>query len=377
AQTTSSLWYRWSRVVQRHPWPALVAALVVLGVLAAPALSLRLGFGDAGNNSTSDTTRRAYDLLSTGFGPGFNGPLLVAAETPGGQQDMAALARLSDTLKQTPGVAFVSPVIPNAQGDAAIIQVVPTTAPQDKATADLVSHLRHDVVPAATQGSTAIVRVGCGTAASQDFASYTRSHLPLVVGVVLLLSFTLLTLVFRSLIVPLKAVVMNLLSIGGAYGVLVAVFQWGWFKDLIGVAKAGPIDAWVQIMLFAIIFGLSMDYEVFLLSRVREEYDRNGGNNALAVADGLAATARVITAAAAIMVSVFLSFALGDQRGIKLFGLGLATAIFLDATIVRLVLVPATMELLGEANWWMPRWLARLLPVVHVDATEEGEPQRL
>ena len=374
--TASSVWYRWSRLVQRRPWPALVVALVVLGILAAPALSLRLGFGDAGNNATSDTPRRSYDLLSAGFGPGFNGPLLIAAETPGGQQDMATLQRLSDTLKQTPGVAFVSPVTPNAQGDAAIIQVIPTTAPQDKATSDLVSRLRDHVVPEATQGSTAIVRVGGGTAASQDFASYTRSHLPLVMGVVLLLSFALLTLVFRSLIVPLKAVVMNLLSIGGAYGVLVAVFQWGWAKDVIGLAKAGPIDPWVPIMLFAIIFGLSMDYEVFLLSRVREEYDRNGGDNALAVADGLAATARVITAAAAIMVSVFLSFALGDQRGIKLFGVGLATAIFLDATVVRMILVPATMELLGDANWWMPRWLSRVLPVVHVDAEEEAPPSR-
>ncbi len=376
-QTSASVWHRWSRVVQRHPWQALIGAVVLLGVLAAPALSLRLGFGDSGNNPTSDTTRRAYDLLSTGFGPGFNGPLLVAAETPGGQHDMAALNRLSDTLKQTPGVAFVSPVIPNAAGDAAIIQVVPTTAPQDKATSDLVSHLRDDVVPNATQGTTAIVRVGGGTASSQDFASYTRSHLPLVMGVVLLLSFALLTVVFRSVIVPLKAVVMNLLSIGAAYGVLVAVFQWGWAKDVIGLAKAGPIDAWVPIMLFAIIFGLSMDYEVFLLSRVREEYDRNGGDNALAVADGLAKTARVITAAAAIMVSVFLSFALGDQRGIKLFGLGLATAIFLDATVVRLVLVPATMELLGEANWWMPQWLGRLLPVVHVDAGAEEPSERV
>lgn len=369
-----SFWYRWSRVVQRHPWPALLVALVVLGVLAAPALSLRLGFGDAGNNPKSDTTRRAYDLISEGFGPGFNGPLLVAAETPGGQQDVAALARLSDTIRQTPGVAFASPAIPNTDGDAAIIQVIPTTAPQDKATSDLVSRLRHEVIPPAMQGSTAIVRVGGGTAASQDFASYTRSHLPLVMGVVLLTSFALLTLVFRSLIVPLKAVIMNLLSIGAAYGVLVAVFQWGWFKSVIGVAKAGPIDAWVPIMLFAIIFGLSMDYEVFLLSRVREEYDRNGNNNALAVADGLAATARVITAAAAIMVSVFVSFALGDQRGIKLFGLGLATAIFLDATMVRMVLVPATMELLGEANWWLPRWLGRVLPVVHVDAHTEPRP---
>ena len=371
ARTAGSFWFRWSRVIQRHPWPALVAGLAVLVALAVPVFSMRLGFADAGNGPASDTTRKAYDLLSQGFGPGFNGPLLIAAETPGGASDMAALRRLSDRLNQTPGVAFASPPIPNQQGDSAIIQVFPTTAPQDKSTNDLVTRLRRQVVPEGIQGSTAIVRVGGQTAASMDFSSYTRDHLPLVMGVVLLLSFTLLTLVFRSLVVPLKAVVMNLLSIGAAYGILVMVFQWGWLKGPIGVSKNGPIDAWVPMMLFAIVFGLSMDYEVFLLSRVREEYDRNGQDNALAVADGLAATARVITAAAAIMVCVFMSFALGSDRSIKVFGLGLASAIFLDATLVRMVLVPATMELLGDLNWWLPRWLGRVLPVVHVDA---GEP---
>ena len=373
-RTAGSFWFRWSRVVQRHPLPALVAGLAVLVVLALPVFSMRLGFADAGNNPVSDTTRKAYDMLSAGFGPGFNGPLLVAAETPGGAADMSALQRLSGQLNRTPGVAFASPPIPNQQGDAAIIQIFPTTAPQDKATSDLVTRLRHDVVPPAVQGSTVVARVGGQTAGSMDFSSYTRSHLPLVMGVVLLLSFLLLTLVFRSVVVPLKAVIMNLLSIGAAYGILVAVFQWGWLHDVVGVSKSGPIDAWVPMMLFAIVFGLSMDYEVFLLSRVREEYDRNGHDNGLAVADGLAATARVITAAAAIMVCVFLSFALGSDRSIKLFGLGLATAIFLDATLVRMVLVPATMELLGDVNWWMPRWLGRVLPVVHVDATEPARP---
>ena len=373
ARTAGSFWFRWSRVVQRYPWPALLAGLTVLVALAIPVFSMRLGFADAGNGPRSDTTRRAYDLLSQGFGPGFNGPLLIAAETPGGPSDVAAMRRLSDQLNQTPGVAFASPPIPNQQGDAAIIQVFPATAPQDKATNDLVKRLRRQVVPEGIQGSTVIARVGGQTAGAMDFASYTRDHLPLVMGVVLLLSFSLLTLVFRSLVVPLKAVMMNLLSIGAAYGILVMVFQWGWFAGPIGVTKEGPIDAWVPMMLFAIIFGLSMDYEVFLLSRVREEYDRNGQDNALAVADGLAATARVITAAAAIMVCVFVSFGLGSDRSIKLFGLGLASAIFLDATLVRMVLVPAMMELLGDANWWLPRWLGRVLPVVHVDA---GEPSR-
>jgi RND superfamily putative drug exporter len=373
-RTAGSFWFRWSRVVQRHPVPALLAGLSVLLVLAIPVFSMRLGFADAGSRPTSDTTRRAYDLLSQGFGPGFNGPLLIAAETPGGASDMAALRRLSDQLNQTPGVAFASPPIPNQQGDAAILQVFPATSPQDKATNDLVTRIRQHVVPDATRGSTAIARVGGQTAGAMDFSSYTGDHLPLVMGVVLLLSFSLLTLVFRSLIVPLKAVVMNLLSIGSAYGILVAVFQWGWLKNVIGVSKEGPIDAWVPMMLFAIVFGLSMDYEVFLLSRVREEYDRNGHDNGLAVADGLAATARVITAAAAIMVCVFISFALGSDRSIKLFGLGLASAIFLDATLVRMVLVPATMELLGDINWWLPRWLGRVLPVVHVDAAEPPVP---
>jgi RND superfamily putative drug exporter len=373
-QTANSFWFRWSRVIQRHPVPALLAGLVILVALALPVFSMRLGFADAGNGPASDTTRKAYDLLSQGFGPGFNGPLLIAAETPGGESDVAALRRLSDQLNKTPGVAFATQPLQNQPGDAAIIQVFPTTAPQDKATSDLVNHLRGQTVPEAIKGSTAVVRVGGQTAASMDFSSYTGDHLPLVMGVVLLLSFALLTLVFRSLVVPLKAVIMNLLSIGASYGILVMVFQWGWLKGLIGVPKEGPIDAWVPMMLFAIIFGLSMDYEVFLLSRVREEYDRNGHDNALAVADGLAATARVITAAAAIMVCVFMSFVLGSERAIKLFGLGLASAIFLDATLVRMVLVPATMELLGDANWWLPRWLGRVLPVIHVDAEE---PSRL
>ncbi|HEX5480004.1 MAG TPA: MMPL family transporter [Dehalococcoidia bacterium] len=369
-RSAGSFWFRWSRVIQRHPWPALVAGLAVLVMLALPVFSMRLGFADAGSRPTSDTTRKAYDLLSAGFGPGFNGPLLIAAETPGGASDQTAMQGLSDKLNQTAGVAFASAPITNQQGDAAIIQVYPATAPQDAATSDLVSHLRDDVVPSALDGSTVTARVGGQTAGAMDFSDFTARHLPLVMGVVLLLSFTLLTLVFRSVVVPLKAVLMNLLSIGAAYGILVAVFQWGWLAGVIGVSKSGPIDAWVPIMLFAIVFGLSMDYEVFLLSRVREEYDRNGRNNGLAVADGLAATARVITAAAAIMVCVFMSFALGSDRSIKLFGLGLASAIFLDATLVRMVLVPATMELLGDLNWWLPGWLGRVLPVIHVDATE-------
>jgi RND superfamily putative drug exporter len=358
--------YRWSRVVQRRPVPALIGALVIVVTLAVPVFSIRLGFSDAGSNPTSDTTRRAYDLLSEGFGPGFNGPLLVAARIPGGRTDGAVLQRLSSDLNRMPGVAYASPPLASRSGDAAVLFVVPTTAPQDQATSDLVHRLRDLVVPHAVAGSSAVVKVGGATAGVVDFASYTARRLPLLIGVVLALSFLLLMVVFRSVVVPLKAVVVNLLSIGAAYGLIVAVFQWGWGMSLIGVGKAGPVEAWAPMMIFAIVFGLSMDYEVFLLSRIREEYDRTG-DNASSVGSGLAATARVITAAAAIMVSVFGSFALGPDRAIKLFGLGLAAAVLIDATLVRLVLVPATMELLGWRNWWLPRWLDRVLPSVHVE----------
>jgi RND superfamily putative drug exporter len=364
-----SFWYRWSRTVQRRPWPAAIFGLVVLVVLALPVFSMRLGFSDTGNRPTSDTTRRAYDLLAEGFGPGFSGPLLLAVETPNGAPDLATLGQLSGTLNQTPGVQFATPPIPNQESTVAIMQVFPTTSPQDEATTALVKHLRDDVIPQATASTQLHVKVGGLTAASEDFASFTSTRLPIFMGAVLALSFLLLMWVFRSLLVPLKAVIMNLLSIGAAYGVIVAVFQYGWGKGLVGVGKEGPIEAWVPMMLFAVVFGLSMDYEVFLLSRIREEYDRTG-DNAVAVADGLASTARVITAAAAIMICVFSSFVLNNDYSLKLFGLALAVAVFVDATVVRLILVPATMELLGDRNWWLPHWLDRILPVVHVEATD-------
>jgi len=254
------------------------------------------------------------------------------------------------------------------------MQVYATTPPQDEETTELVHHLRNDVIPGAVAGSTAEVFLGGLTPGAIDFSDYTGSRMPIFFSAVLGLSFLLLLVVFRSVLVPLKAVLMNLLSIGAAWGILVAVFQWGWGADLIGVGKEGPIEAWAPMMLFAVVFGLSMDYEVFLLSRIKEEYDRTG-DNALAVADGLAATARVITAAAAIMIVVFSSFVLGSDRALKLMGLGLAVAIFVDATVVRMILVPATMELLGRWNWWMPAWLERIVPVVHVDAVPEGHTE--
>jgi len=367
-----TLAYRWSRQVQRHPWRFALGGLTVLLVLCVPVLSLRLGQSDAGNDPTSLTTRRAYDLLSKGFGSGFNGPLVLAAEIRG-PASRSALEQLRQRLVHTSDVASVTPVQINPAGNAAVITVYPRTAPQAAATTDLVQHLRHSVVPAATSGTGIVVKVGGSTALGVDQSAYLGHRLPWFIGAVLVLSFLLLLIVFRSLVVPLKAVVMNLLSIGAAYGIVVAVFQWGWLGSIVGTS-GGPIDSFLPMMLFAVLFGLSMDYEVFLLSRVREEYEHTR-NNATAVADGLAATARVITAAAAIMVSVFLAFVLGDQRVIKLFGLGLASAIFIDATLVRMLLVPATMELLGDTNWWLPRRLARILPGLDIERLDEFPPQ--
>jgi RND superfamily putative drug exporter len=370
-----SVWYRWSRLIQRRPWPAVAGAAVLLVVLALPVFGIRLGFGDAGNRPTSDTSRRAYDLIAEGFGPGANGPLVLVAEADGGGPvDLDAVGALSAAAADTPGVTAASPPIPSEDGDGAIVIVQPDTSPQSEETESLVHTLRDDVVPEAVGGTGTVVRVGGSTAAVVDFAEFTADRLPWFIGIVLVLSFLLLMVVFRSLLVPLKAVIMNLLSVGAAYGVLVAVFQWGWGKELFGIGKDGPIEAWVPMMLFAVIFGLSMDYEVFLLSRIREEYDRSH-DNASAVANGLAATARVITAAAAIMFCVFAGFVLGSDRSLKMFGLGLAVAVLLDATVVRLVLVPATMELLGDRNWWLPRWLDRVLPVVHVEPVEPAEPE--
>jgi RND superfamily putative drug exporter len=371
---SETFWWQWSRIVQRRPWVAGGISLAILIALMLPLFSMHQAFTDAGNDNTSTTTRRAYDLLAQGFGAGSNGPLVVAADLPAGA-DRAVVEDLRAKLSATPGVAFAQPPQFNPAGDAAVIIVTPTTAPQDLKTQQLVNHIRKQVVPAATAGTGVRALVGGETAASVDATQNFTRRLPLVIGAVVVLSFLLLMAVFRSIAVPLKAAIMNLLSVGAAYGVIVAVFQWGWLGSVVGIGKTGPIDPWVPLMLFTILFGLSMDYEVFLLSRVREQWLRTG-DNATAVADGLASTARVITAAAAIMVCVFGSFVLGDQRVLKLFGLGLATAVFIDATLVRMVLVPSTMELLGRANWWFPHWLDRRVPTlsVEVDATAEPAP---
>ena len=356
--------YRWSRFIQRRSWIAAILGFTILIVMSIPLFSLRLGFADASAGSPERSSRRAYDLLSEGFGPGFNGPLLLATEI-GSPDDLATLEDLGAALGETEGVAAVGPPQPNAAGDAAVMTVFPTTSPQDEATNELVKTIRSDVIPEVSPDHD--IFVGGLTASVEDFATANSERLPLLISVVLLLSFLLLVVVFRSIVVPIKAAVMNLLSISAAYGAIVAVFQWGWLKEQIGIETSGPIEAWVPMMLFTILFGLSMDYEIFLLSRIREEYVRTG-NNYEAVANGLAATARVITAAAAIMVTLFLVFMFAfDERAIKLFGMGLAVAIFVDATLVRMVLVPATMELLGEANWWLPKWLDRILPKFKVE----------
>jgi RND superfamily putative drug exporter len=344
----------------------LAAAVGVLLVLAAPTLGLRLAWNDEGNFPEGTPTRRAYDLLARGFGDGFNGPLVVTAA--GDAEDGGAdVDELRTALAAAPGVAAVSEPVPDDPDAprAHVMTLVPTSAPQDEATTDLVRALRTDVIPAAVAGSGLDVHVTGNAAANIDVTDYLADRMPAFFAAVLGVSLLALTMVFRSVLVPLKAVAMNVLSIAAAYGVVVAVFQWGWGAAALGV-DGGPVNPFIPLMLFAIVFGLSMDYEVFLLSRIREHYDRTG-DAVGSVADGLAATARVITAAAAIMVGVFGSFLLEEAREVKVFGLGLAVAVLIDATLVRMVVVPATMELLGHRNWWMPRWLDRLLPRIDVE----------
>ena len=362
-----SVAYRWSRIIQHRPWTAALAGGALLLVLALPILALQLGFSDEGNYPRDSTTRQAYDLLAEGFGPGFNGPLVLVSEVPAGTPS-AALDAVTEALGGERGVAVASPPVTDHPDSptAALWRVVPRTAPQDPATTSLVYRLRGEVLPAATAGTGLEVAVAGGVAIGVDFTEYLSTRMPWFFAAVLGVSFLLLMVVFRSVFVPLKAVTMNLLSIGAAYGTVVAVFQWGWGGGLLGI-EAAPIEPFVPMMLFAIVFGLSMDYEVFLLSRIREEWERTGDSRT-SVADGLAATARVITAAAAIMVVVFGSFIGEPDRVIKLFGLGLGVAVLIDATVVRMLLVPATMELLGDRNWWLPGWLGRVLPKVNLEA---------
>jgi RND superfamily putative drug exporter len=351
---------RWSHAVQRRPWTAAIAATAVLLALAAPALGMRLGFPDAGNDRSGTMTRQAYDLISEGFGPGANGPLVIAAELP----DPAAKAKigaLAARLRREEGVAYVAAPRVNSAGDAAILTVVPTTSPQDAKTDDLVKRLRGTVVPEVLGDSGVRASIGGVTPALEDQSTYITGRMPVFIAGVVGLSFLLLLLAFHSPLISLKAAVMNLLSVSAAYGVMTVVAQGGAVGNLIGIDHEVPVAPFMPVMMFAILFGLSMDYEVFLISRIREEYLVDG-NTRRAVADGLAKTARVITAAAAIMVVVFLAFVASPEVFLKLFGIGLAAAIFLDATLVRMVLVPAVMQLLGPRNWWIPDWLERFLP---------------
>jgi RND superfamily putative drug exporter len=363
-------WERWGTHVSKHAWRYVVGVTAFLLLLAAPVLDLRLGFPDEGTLPDSRTERRAYDLVAEGFGPGSNGPLVIAVDI---SEDPSVVQPLAAAIAADPNVAVVAPPIVNQEAGVATLLTFSMTSPQDTATVNLIHRLRSDVFPPVLDESPARAHVGGQTASFVDIGNRVNGRLPVFIAAVLLLSFLLLMLVFRSILVPLKAALLNLLSIGAAYGVLVVVFQWGWGAGLVGLEGPVPIVSFMPMFMFAILFGLSMDYEVFLLSRVREEYLLTGDNER-SVIHGIASTARVITSAALIMISVFLGFVLGEDPVIKMMGLGLATAIFVDATIVRLVLVPASMTLMGDANWWIPGWLDRLLPTIDIEG-EAGLPE--
>ena len=365
-----SLAARWSHAVQRRPWTAAILATVVLLALAAPALGMRLGFPDAGNDPPDTMTRQAYDLNAEGFGPGVNGPLVIAAAMPG-PAAKPKVETFAKQLRSEPGIQFVAPPRFNAPGNAAIVTVIPTGSPQAKETEDLVNRLRDDVIPRDLGGTGIRAEVGGVTAALEDQSEYMKGRMPLFIIAVVGLSFLLLLVAFHSPLISLKAAIMNLLSVSAAYGVMTLVSHGGAVGKLIGIDHEVPVAPFMPVMMFAILFGLSMDYEVFLISRIREEYLKDGDTRR-AVADGLAKTARVITAAAAIMVVVFLAFLAAPDVFLKLFGIGLASAIFLDATVVRMVLVPAVMQLLGARNWWIPDWLEQILPRLDVESVGLG-----
>jgi RND superfamily putative drug exporter len=363
---------RWSHAVQRRPWTAAIAATALLLALAAPALGMRLGFPDAGNDPPDTMTRHAYDLNTEGFGPGTNGPLVIAAELPNSAAKSTIRSFARDLRGGSePEIAYVPPPRFNAAGDAAIVTVIPKGSPQDKETEDLVNHLRDDVVPQQLSPAGITAEIGGVTAALEDQSEYMKDRLPLFTIGVVGLSFILLLVAFHSPLISLKAAIMNLLSVSAAYGVMTLVSKGGAVGKLVGIDHEVPVAPFMPVMMFAILFGLSMDYEVFLISRIREEYLKDG-NTSRAVADGLAKTARVITAAAAIMVVVFLAFLAAPDVFLKLFGIGLASAIFLDATVVRMVLVPAVMQLLGSRNWWIPDWLEKILPRLDVERVAVG-----
>ncbi|MFH8443460.1 MMPL family transporter [Streptomyces sp. NPDC018026] len=359
---------RWSAFVERHPKLLGALALVVITVIALPTLGLRLGTSDQGNDPKASTTRQAYDLLADGFGPGVNGPLTLVTEVRGAE-DRLALDNLDATLRTTEGVSSVTPVMYNSGGDAAYLTVVPESAPQSEDTSDLVERLRSEVLPRAEAGTALDVHVGGVTAGYDDFADVIVGKLPLFVGVVIGLGCLLLLLAFRSVGIPLKAAAMNVAAVAAAFGVVVAIFQWGWGSELLGLGSAGPIEPFLPVIMVSVLFGLSMDYQVFLVSRMYEEWLETGDNRR-AVRVGLAETGRVINSAAVIMISVFLAFVLSGDRVIAMFGIALAAAVALDAFVLRTLLVPALMHLLGRANWWLPRRLDALLPRISIEPPE-------
>ncbi len=372
---SKGFWPNWADRVQRYPWLSAGVALIVIVVLAIPFFSLRLGSADQGTDPAGTPTRVAFDTLSQGFGPGFNGPLMLVSVVQPDQHGV--INTVVQDVSQQSDVAKVAPplYIPSktGSGDVMLLNVYPKTAPQDVATTDLVNHLRSDTLPQAVGHSGVKVLVGGTTAIFIDFSHVLSSKLPLFIGLVVLLSFLLLMTVFRSFVIPLTAAIMNLLSIGAAFGILVAVFEWGYGGSVIGLTGTSPIEAFLPVMLFAILFGLSMDYQVFLVSRMHEEYIKSGGNNRVAVRNGLAATGKTITAAALIMILVFGSFILGGERVIKEFGIGLAAGILVDALFIRMAIVPSLMIMFGKSNWWFPKWLDRALPKLSVDADDLTE----
>ncbi|MFJ9341716.1 MMPL family transporter [Streptomyces sp. NPDC101733] len=368
AESPTGFAARWSAFVERRPrLLGLLATLVMVG-LALPTLFLHLGTSDQGNNPAGSTTRKAYDLLAEGFGPGSNGPLTVVARLDGAA-DRVAVERLTEALRATEGVASAGPAVLNRAGDTAVVTVVPDFAPQSRATSELVDALRHEVIPTAVPDGSPRVHVGGVTAGYDDFAEVIVGKLPLFVGVVIALGCVLLLLAFRSIGIPVKAAAMNVAAVASSFGVVVVVFQWGWGSELLGLGSAGPIEPFLPVIMVSVLFGLSMDYQVFLVSRMYEEWLATGDNRR-AVRVGLAETSRVINSAAVIMISVFLAFVLSGDRLIAMFGIALAVAVALDAFVLRTLLVPALMHMLGGANWWLPAWLDRALPRISIEPAE-------
>ncbi len=362
---STGFWHRWATAIEHRPVLPAVLALAAVIVIALPIFSLRLGLDDAGSDPPGTTTRQAYTLLAEGFGPGFSGPLQLVAELPAPAAE-ARFAALTRTLARQPGVVAVTPPVLSPGGTIATADLYPATSPQSAQTTTLLSRLRGDVIPRAQAGTGITVLAGGPTAIQTDFARVLSAKLILFIAVVVALGFVLLMAVFRSLLIPLTASIMNLLAVAAALGLMNAIFAWGWGHSLFGISATAPVEVFVPVLLISILFGLSMDYEVFLVSRIREEWARTGDNH-LAVTRGQAATGKVITAAATIMILVFASFALGPSIIIKQFGLGLAGAIIIDAFIIRTALVPALMHLTGNANWRLPRWLDRLIPHLNVE----------